>query len=160
VVWHALTSRETTAKFGYGAPVDIELTPGGSFRQLASDEMKVHGGLDVIADGEVVEVQAPERLVHTTRFLWDPETVAEGHTIVSYELETSASGATKLTVLHRLEGAPRDRRAGRWRGDGRRLARDSQRPQDLARDGQTTRGLSWAKDPPDPVKASCPASAS
>jgi uncharacterized protein YndB with AHSA1/START domain/predicted enzyme related to lactoylglutathione lyase len=107
VVWQALTSRETTAKYGYGAPVDIELSPGGSFRQLASDEMKVHGGPDVIADGEVVEVQAPERLVHTTRFLWDPETAAEGHTTVSYELETTASGATKLIVLHRLEGAPR-----------------------------------------------------
>jgi len=106
-VWQALTSQKTTAQYGYGAPVDIELTPGGSFRQLASDEMKVHGGPDVIAEGEVVEVRAPERLVHTTRFLWDPETAAEGHTILSYELETAASGATKLTVSHRLEGAPR-----------------------------------------------------
>ena len=106
-VWRGLTSAEITAKYGYGAPVEIELTPGGSFRQLASDEMKLHGGPAVIADGEVLEVRAPERLVHTTRFLWDPETLAEGHTVVSYKLETSASGATKLTVLHLLEGAPK-----------------------------------------------------
>jgi uncharacterized protein YndB with AHSA1/START domain/ketosteroid isomerase-like protein len=107
VVWDALTTPESTARYGYGAPVEIELAEGGSFRQLATEEIKQHGGPEVIADGEVLEVDAPQKLVHTSRFLWDPETVSEGHTTVAYELETSPSGATKLTVRHQLDGAPR-----------------------------------------------------
>jgi Activator of Hsp90 ATPase homolog 1-like protein len=39
--------------------------------------------------------------------LMDPETTAEGFTRLTYEIEESGGGATKLTVVHDVEGAPR-----------------------------------------------------
>ena len=61
---------------------------------------------DVIVDGEVLEVDEPRRLVLTWRMLMDPAVAAEGFTRVTYEIEPAA-GATRLTVVHELENAPK-----------------------------------------------------
>jgi uncharacterized protein YndB with AHSA1/START domain len=106
-IWEAITTPEWTQRYGYQAPVDYDLRPGGAFRGLPSEAMVAHGAPEVIIDGEVVEADAPRRLVQTWRVLWDPEMEAEGFTRLTWEIEPSDGGVAKLTVTHELEGAPK-----------------------------------------------------
>ena len=53
-----------------------------------------------LVDGEVLEVEPPTRLSTTWRALYDPETAAEPHSRVSWEIEAQEGGFTKLTVVH------------------------------------------------------------
>jgi uncharacterized protein YndB with AHSA1/START domain len=113
-IWDAITKPEWSERYGYGGRVEYDLRPGGTYRVLASDEMKraraEMGGAptpDVIVDGEVLESDPPRKLVQTWRMLMDPETEAEGFTRLTYEIGQTGPGVSKLTVTHELEGAPR-----------------------------------------------------
>jgi hypothetical protein len=61
---------------------------------------------DVIIDGEVVEADAPRKLVQTWRMLMEPSLAAEGFTRLTTEIEPVRGGVTRLTVTHDLNGAP------------------------------------------------------
>ena len=61
---------------------------------------------EVVIDGEVIEVDPPRKLVHTYRLLFTAEQKAEGFTRVTWEVVPTASGFSRLTVTHELEGAP------------------------------------------------------
>jgi uncharacterized protein YndB with AHSA1/START domain len=102
-IWDAVTQPEWTVKYGYQAPVQYDLRPGGEYKGLASDEMKKYGGPDVILDGEVLEVDPPRRLVQTWRSLW----LEEGFTKLTFEIAEKPNGVCMLTVTHDLEGAPK-----------------------------------------------------
>lgn len=110
-VWDAITKPEWTDRFGYGGRTDFDLRAGAAYQTHPSEAMVKAGAemgspvADVIVDGEVVEVDPPRRLVLTWRLLMDPQLAAEGFTRLTYELEPAA-GATRLTVVHELEGAP------------------------------------------------------
>jgi uncharacterized protein YndB with AHSA1/START domain len=69
--------------------------------------MRAVGAPDLAIDGEVIEADAPRRLVLTWRMLMDEGLVAEGFTRLTYEIEPAGEGTTKLTVVHDLSGAPR-----------------------------------------------------
>ncbi|MEU8803628.1 metalloregulator ArsR/SmtB family transcription factor [Spirillospora sp. NPDC048819] len=101
-IWDAITKPEWTVKFGYQAPVEYDLRPGGAFRGLASDVMKQHGAPDVVIDGEVIESDPPRRLVQTWRALF----LGEAHTRLTYEIEDDETGISRLTVTHDVTGAP------------------------------------------------------
>lgn len=107
-IWDAITKPEWNQKYGYGAPGEYDLRPGGKYRALASEAMKAHGpGMpDVVVDGEVLEADPPRRLVQTWRALWSPEIAAEGAKRLTWEIEEDDFGITRLTVTHELEGAP------------------------------------------------------
>jgi uncharacterized protein YndB with AHSA1/START domain len=103
-VWEAITKPEWTEKYGYQAPVEYDLRPGGTFRALPSEAMKAHDGTpDVLIEGEVIEVDPPRKLVQTWRALWEP---VEGVTRLTWELREHDGGVTVLTVTHELDGAP------------------------------------------------------
>jgi uncharacterized protein YndB with AHSA1/START domain len=110
-VWDAITKPEWTDRFGYGGKTDFDLRAGAAYRTAPSEAMVKAGaemGMpvpDTIVDGEVVEADPPRRLVLTWRMLMDPALAAEGFTRLTYELEPAA-GATRLTVVHELAGAP------------------------------------------------------
>jgi uncharacterized protein YndB with AHSA1/START domain len=61
----------------------------------------------VVADGEVVEADPPRKLVQTWRMLMDPGMAAEGFTRLTWEIEETQGGVSKLTVIHDVEGAPK-----------------------------------------------------
>ncbi|WP_348533281.1 SRPBCC domain-containing protein [Kitasatospora sp. MAA4] len=111
-VWAAITEPEWTDRYGYGGLTDYDLRPGATFRTRPSESMKASGAEqgfeipDTIIDGEVVEADPPRRLVLLWRMLMDPEAAAEGFTRLSYDI-TPAGGATRLTVVHELTGAPK-----------------------------------------------------
>ena len=107
-IWDAITKPEWTERYGYAARVEYELRPGGTYRALPGAEMAaVEGVPDVVVDGEVIEADPPRKLVQTWRMLMDPELEAEGFTRLTHEIEPIEGGATKLTIIHELEGAPK-----------------------------------------------------
>jgi uncharacterized protein YndB with AHSA1/START domain len=105
-IWEAITKPEWSARYGYGGRVEYDLRPGGIYRAHASEEFLAHGAPEVVVDGEVVEADPPRRLVQTWRMLMDPEMAAEGFTRLTYEIQPTEGGVTKLTVVHDLTGAP------------------------------------------------------
>ena len=105
-IWEAITSPDWTVKYGYRGVVDFELRPGGKYRAHATPDMCAIGLPDVVVDGIVESADPPHRLVHTYRFLFNDAHKAEGFTRVTWEIEKVASGFSRLTVVHELEGAP------------------------------------------------------
>jgi uncharacterized protein YndB with AHSA1/START domain len=106
-IWTAITDPEWTERFGYGGRVEYDLRPGGEYRAWTSAEMRASGAPDLAIDGEVIECDAPRRLVQTWRMVMDEGMTAEGFTRLTYEIEPGEGDVTKLTVTHDLTGAPR-----------------------------------------------------
>ena len=127
-VWDGITKPEFTARYFYGSVIDstssrARRTPAG------------RGPLEQYVDGEVLESDPPRKLVTTWRALYDPETAAEPHSRVTWEIEPQEGGVTKLTVdARRARGRAEDGRERR-----RRLELRPQRPEDAARDGRAAR---------------------
>ncbi len=106
-IWDAITKPEWTDRYGYGGIPEYDLRPGAPYRVRPGAEMAAYPGVpDVIIDGEIVEADPPRKLVQTWRMLMDPAMEAEGFTRLTHEIEPIEGGATKLTVIHELEGAP------------------------------------------------------
>ncbi len=105
-IWDAITTPEWAEKYGYGGRVEYELQPGGAFRALASEPMKAYGAPDVIIVGEVVESDPPRKLVQTWHPIWDPQSAAEPHTRLIYEIVEQQPGMCRLTITHDVAGAP------------------------------------------------------
>ena len=105
-IWEAITSREWSDKYGYKAPFEYDLRPGGVYRVYSSEEMKKLGSPDVIIDGEVIESDPPRKLVQTWHALFGPETAAEPVTRLTWEITPVAERLTKLTVVHDVTDAP------------------------------------------------------
>ena len=120
-IWAALTDPEWTNRYGYTGYTHYDLRPGGALKIVPNDEFKAGAEAqgfpcpDVIVDGEVVEVDAPHRLVTTWRLLMDPTTAAEPMTTITYEI-AQFDGYCSLTVAHDVTGAPVT--AAMVRGDG------------------------------------------
>jgi uncharacterized protein YndB with AHSA1/START domain len=112
-IWDAITQPEWTNRYGYTGYADYDLRPGGAYQVRANEEFKAAaaaGGFpcpDVIIDGEVIEAEAPRKLVTTWRMLMDPGVAAEGFSRLSYEIKELDGGFCSLTVTHELEGRPK-----------------------------------------------------
>jgi uncharacterized protein YndB with AHSA1/START domain len=106
-IWDAITKTEWTARYGYGGTADYDLHPGRPFVIHPTEPMaSLEGVPEDIIDGEVVDADPPRRLSLTWRMLMDPGMQAEGFTKLTYEIDPVDGGATRLTVIHELEGAP------------------------------------------------------
>lgn len=105
-IWDALTKSEWTDRYGYRGRVDYELRPGGAYRAYATADMLAFGAPEVVVEGEVLEADAPRKLVQTWHALFSPDIAAEPFTRLTVELEESADGVTKLSLAHELEDAP------------------------------------------------------
>jgi uncharacterized protein YndB with AHSA1/START domain len=112
-IWQAITDPEWNQRYGYAAPGEFELRPGGAYRSTPSESMREAAAAmgwpmpDVIVDGEVLEVDAPRKLVQTWRMLMDPTAAAEGFSRLTYEIEgPGQDGVCRLTVTHELADMP------------------------------------------------------
>ncbi len=116
-IWDAITQPEWTERYGYGGKVAYDLKPGGRYSHMASAEMKAMGmAVDEIIVGEVIESDPPRKLVQTWHPVWDPESAAEKHTRLTYEIQAFDGGLCTLTITHDVAGAPRV--AGMVQGGG------------------------------------------
>ncbi len=110
-VWDGITKPEFTARYFYGSVIDSSYEPGAPYLGWAEDRSMQY------VDGEVLEADRPRKLVTTWRALYDPETAAEPHSRVTWEIEPAGEHVTKLTVIHdELEAAPKTAAnvAGGW----------------------------------------------
>jgi uncharacterized protein YndB with AHSA1/START domain len=111
-IWQAITDPEWNAKYGYATPQFFELKKGGKYHSDANQGMKDYAKAngfemaDPILDGEVLEAEAPRRLVQSWRMLMDPTTAAEGFTTLTYEIEDSSPGVCRVTITHDVTNAP------------------------------------------------------
>ncbi len=105
-IWDALTRPGWTQQYGYRAPAQYEMRPGGAYRAFASVSMKMHGISGVVIDGEVLEADPPRRLVQTWHVLFDPTTRAEADTLLTWDIAEDNSGVSTLTLTHDLADAP------------------------------------------------------
>lgn len=102
-IWQAITTSEYTTQWGYGAPVDYDLTPGAPYVNHTTDEMKQLGMGDVAVTGTVIEVAEPTRLVLDWAPAWHPESKP---TRLTWELTEYESGLTRVTLTHDVSAAP------------------------------------------------------
>jgi uncharacterized protein YndB with AHSA1/START domain len=105
-IWNAIVQPEWQTRYGYRAPGEYDLRPGGTYQGIASAAMAEMGATGVIVEGEVVEVDPPRKLVQTWHPTWDPQIAAEAHTRLTWEIEEIQSGVCKVTVTHDVTGAP------------------------------------------------------
>lgn len=78
-VWAAITIAERIAD--WFTPVEIDLRVGGHYRIRFE-------GMDGVIEGEVLEVLAPRRFVHT----WPDEDPTQPASVITYELEPDGDG--------------------------------------------------------------------
>jgi len=110
-VWDGITKPEFTTRYFHGTKIDSTFEPGAPYLSVAGE------GGDTVVDGEILESDPPRLLKHTWHALYDPETAAEPHSRVTWEIEPQEGGVTKLTVTHdQLEAAPKTAEsvAGGW----------------------------------------------
>jgi uncharacterized protein YndB with AHSA1/START domain len=101
-LWDAITKPEFTSKYFYGSVMESTWEQGAPFAGWSSDRSQQY------VDGEVVEASPPRKLVTTWRALYDPETAAEPHSRVTWEIDPAEEGVTRLTVIHdELEASPK-----------------------------------------------------
>jgi len=105
-LWEAITDPEIRSKYNFGARVDSPWTPGSPL------EMKAPGVM--LAEGEVIEVDPPRRLVHTMTALWSDDVKSEGSSRVTWAIEP-VGDSCHLTVTHdQLRDGANDELYGGW----------------------------------------------
>lgn len=102
-VWDAITQSEYTTRWGFGGPTEIDPRVGGTYRNLTTDEMKQMGLGDVAIEGEVLEIDPPNRLTLAWQPTWHPESKP---TRLTWELTEYPSGLTFVKLTHDLSDAP------------------------------------------------------
>lgn len=90
-VWQALTDGELTKDYYYGGRIESSWQKGAGYQFREPD------GQPGSVFGEIVEVNAPHKLVTTFQTAWDPEGTPASTLI--WEIE-SAQPLTKLTFTH------------------------------------------------------------
>jgi uncharacterized protein YndB with AHSA1/START domain len=92
-LWTAITDPAIRRIYQFGASVDSDWQVGSSVELGASDQ-----GIR-LAEGEILEVDPPRRLVHTMVAEWSDEVRAEGTTRVTWDIEP-VGDSCHLTVTH------------------------------------------------------------
>lgn len=91
-LWAAITDPEATRRYYYGTLVQSDWQPGSAMRY-------VYPNGSLAADGEILEIDPPRRLVHTFDATWDDEVKPDRRHRVTWEIERLGS-ACRLTVEH------------------------------------------------------------
>ena len=94
-LWSALTDEEFMKQYWFGMHCQSQWTAGSSWK-LVSGEGRVYDS------GEIVEAEAPRRLVIRWQHQSKPELTAEGDSLCTMELEPAGS-AVKLSIVHSIE---------------------------------------------------------
>jgi uncharacterized protein YndB with AHSA1/START domain/DNA-binding transcriptional ArsR family regulator len=95
-VWRAITDGDDTARYYYGTRVASEWTVGSPLTYAYPDG-------SVAADGKILEIDSGRRVVMSFHPRWDPEIDAEGPIRMTWEVEGTDDGGSKLTVTSALK---------------------------------------------------------
>ena len=89
-IWQAITDPEMTKRYYYGTLVRSSWAPGGPLRYDYPDG-------SIAADGSVLEVDPPRRLIMTFNAVWDDEIKAEPPVTMTWEI-TPMGDSSRLSV--------------------------------------------------------------
>jgi uncharacterized protein YndB with AHSA1/START domain len=92
-VWDAITSPDETRRYYHGTAIESDFEPGSPVVYRSDD------GTPQI-EGEIVEVDAPHRLVMSCRFLFDDDAAAERPSRVTWDLTDQGDGLCLVTITH------------------------------------------------------------
>jgi uncharacterized protein YndB with AHSA1/START domain len=92
-VWEAILNPAFTRQYFHGTAFDRPPVQGQPFRTSMPD------GTPAVA-GVIEVLEAPRRLVHTWRTLYDAELAAEPVGRVEWEVESAGEGLTRLRLVH------------------------------------------------------------
>jgi uncharacterized protein YndB with AHSA1/START domain len=107
-LWEAITDPEIRSKYNFGARVESEWTRGSRL-ELSAPSADLQ-----LAEGEILEVDPPRRLVHTMTALWSDDVKREGVSRVSWDIEP-VGDSCHLTVTHdQLRDGAHDEIYGGW----------------------------------------------
>jgi uncharacterized protein YndB with AHSA1/START domain len=105
-LWEAITDPEIRSKYNFGARAESEWTRGARL-ELSAPSL-------LLAEGEILEVDPPHRLVHTMTALWSDDVKSEGESRVTWEIEP-VGDSCHLTVTHdQLRNGAHDEIYGGW----------------------------------------------
>ncbi|HLC04446.1 MAG TPA: SRPBCC domain-containing protein [Anaerolineales bacterium] len=111
-LWQAITDPEMRRKYTFGVGVYSDWEPGSPFRAETGPET-ISPSM-AIAEGEILEVDPPRRLVQSYRALWSDDVKGEGTSRVIWEIEP-VGDSCRLTVVHdQLREGANDELFGGW----------------------------------------------
>ncbi len=108
-LWQAITDPDIRSKYNFGAGVTSDWTPGS---RLQLGHPGAPGGL--LADGEVLEIDPPRKLVHTMTALWGDDVKGEGSSRVTWEIEQVADSCRLIVTHDQLREGANDQLYGGW----------------------------------------------
>jgi uncharacterized protein YndB with AHSA1/START domain/DNA-binding transcriptional ArsR family regulator len=95
-VWRAITDGNETVRYYYGTRVASDWGHGSPLTYAYPDG-------SIAADGVVLEIDPGRRVVMAFHPRWDPEVDAEGPIRMTWEVEATDDGGSKLTVTSALK---------------------------------------------------------
>src|SRR5215468_4014938 len=87
-LWDAITKPEFTTRYFHGSVIDSTYEPGAPYTGWSADRSQQ------FVEGEVIEADAPRKLVTTWRATWGDDLAAEPSSRVSWEIESMDGGVT------------------------------------------------------------------
>jgi uncharacterized protein YndB with AHSA1/START domain len=97
-LWDAITNPEFMRQYWFGMHCESDFKAGSSWKLVRANG-------EITDSGEIVESDAPKRLVIRWRNEWKPEMKAEGWSLCTFEIEPMDKAA-KLTVTHVIDKQP------------------------------------------------------
>jgi DNA-binding transcriptional ArsR family regulator/uncharacterized protein YndB with AHSA1/START domain len=91
-LWQAITDGEQTSRYFYGTRVASDWQAGSPITYAYADG-------SIAADGAVLEIDPPNSLTMSFHARWDPDIEAEGPVRQTWQIETTADGSCRLTVV-------------------------------------------------------------
>jgi uncharacterized protein YndB with AHSA1/START domain len=96
-LWAALTTPETMKAYWFGTSIQTDWKPGSPWSMMHADGR-------VTDAGEILEADAPHRILLKWRNEFRPELKAEGYALCAMDIEPQ-DDAVKLTITHTIERA-------------------------------------------------------
>jgi uncharacterized protein YndB with AHSA1/START domain len=106
-VWQALTDPKRTQTYYYGTEILSDWQPGSRWTSQSGDKLYL--------EGELIEVDPPQRIVQTFHVTGDEPAAADAPSRVTWEVSSLGDGLTRVRVVHEGMGQDtRDYTDGGW----------------------------------------------
>lgn len=106
-LWRAITDPQRTRQYWYGASSRSTWTAGARWTSESDSG-------ELFLEGEILEIEAPRRLVQTFHVVHEPEAAAEPASTLSWEITPTRDGCHLLVVHEGVGPATLDYITGGW----------------------------------------------
>jgi uncharacterized protein YndB with AHSA1/START domain/DNA-binding transcriptional ArsR family regulator len=107
-LWEAITDGELRSKYNFGAHVGSDWAPGSRWAMTHP----AAGAL--LAEGEILESDAPRRLVQSFTALWGEDVKSEGTSRVTWEIEPVGDSCRLMVTHDQMREGANDQLYGGW----------------------------------------------